>query len=202
MCRLRLGLDPGSFTPTELEDIFTVWLRRCCNVSPASAGSELPSASCRSACLSPEVHMFLSEQMCRLTSGGLVQTQRSEGEGVSLILIAWMWAESHGLMEIVLLARSRLWLSAAAGPEWRTYFIISSSAGRPRLITPARDRIHLNAAALVRVIDTIQRAEARTTESLCAGFLTGLWKIREIISTLWDRKSHFLQEMLDEDEET
>lgn len=203
MCRLRLGLDPGSFTPTELRDIFTVSLRRCSNVSPASAGSELPSASCRSACLSPEVQMFLSEQMCRLTSGGgLVQTQRSEGEDVSLKLIAWMWAESHGLMEIVLLACSRPWLSAAAGPEWRTHFIISSSAGRPRLITPAHDRIHLNAAALVRVIDTIQRAEARTTESQCAAFLTGLRKIREIISTLWDRKSHFLQEMLDEDEET
>lgn len=115
--------------------------------------------------------MFLSEQVCRLTSGGwLVPPHRSEGEDVSSILIASMWAQSHGLMEIVLLACSRPWLSAAEGPGERTYFIISSSAGRPRLITPAHDRINLNAAALVRVIDTIQRAEAGPQSLSVQGF--------------------------------
>lgn len=48
----------------------------------------------------------------------------------------------------------------------RRYFIISSSAGTPRLTSLAHDTFNLNAVGLVRVIDTVQSAGALTTKSL------------------------------------
>lgn len=65
--------------------------------------------------------------------------KKSEGEDFSLILIALKWAKSHWLMEIVPLLCSRPWPFLLHRDRERTYFIISSWAETPRLLSSARE---------------------------------------------------------------
>lgn len=81
------------------------------------------------------------------------------------MLIAPMWAKSPRLMEIVLLPCSQPWPFLLH--RERRDFIISSSAGTPRLTSLAHGRFNLNAVRLVHVIDTIQSAGILTTKSIC-----------------------------------